>query len=249
MAEQETEFIKFTKKKQRIKHWKKMQEEHILDPNFGWFLKNKMGIAHPSVEHKNNFMPPCFWKHNVHFCLLWKNPQYPDYQTYGYYTKQYCHVYNRNGRDGFYPTNYTMQEKADEAGENMKEVAVNDLEQLATLPTKNKGSKFYFAGVKYTITVKMIKNDEKDYDNYSILAENKPLQELIIVRHTQDSYAIFNIGKEGNTKRQNYGANSLVHDMVNAYCKNIFHNPLEVDDTLNDGGFITVKDEYLDNGW
>lgn len=205
------------KQKKAVKHLKKglyPGEEDQRDETVDWYINMQGGFGALGT-HYNQLADKVFWeKYNLHLCLLDSNFAIKNY------SKNYTRLTKYNPSwVGMYPSVYTVQETADEAG-NKKDVPIDDKQQLLNVRNLKSGTKFYFAGILYMVTKVDVKGPDDSW-GWQMLAEDKKVtQEAIYIRKTQDAYVIINFGLNTNKEgRQNYGSAGNVALILSTWVK------------------------------
>lgn len=191
-----------------------------------------VGLQSTYVLNTNNWAYKNLWyRDNIVSCFLHPNP--------GTYTYQFTPGVGINGEKiydemtkykkafvGFYPGQYTVEEKIDEEG-NTRQVQITDTEQLAKLPTLNRGDKLYFAGLKYAFIQRehTKKGGEDDPKDYACIAECKAAHQCLFVRVTEGGIIVLNLGMPSSKTRQGYGSSQLVFSELQKFVKKVYLAP------------------------
>lgn len=218
-----------------------MHDKHKTDQTMNWF-RNTAKWANTTAA--NPQLAQFIWRDlAMHFCML---DTTAGATMEAVKTKQYCTRYwglDKYGcGKGFYPSRYTVQVAVDEAG-TMADKKINDMDELAKIPSLKKAEKMYFAGKQYKMVNFQLRDKKNDY-GWRFLGTCAADKESLYVRKGKQGYIILNFAMNGHPYRQDYGSGQATWGSMHKYVEDIFY---KVDGEYEEGAFC---EDYEDaDGW
>lgn len=224
------------KPKKAKKHIEKLVGgEDDYAASHAWYINN--GFAALGTQY-NQWAEQVFWGgYQLHLCML---------DAAGT-CKQYSTAYDRltkfnPGWKGFYPSQYTVQEKIDMEG-NTEDKVISDMAELKNLRNKKNAEKFYFAGIKYNLSSIKLKHETNDDWGWEAFGNAKAEKEGIYIRKTLDAYVIVNFALNGHPDRQVYGSESVVANYMSKWIKS------QLLDEDAESTYLKEVDDAIDNAF